>query len=195
MAIKTFTTGEVLTAADTNTYLANAGWNVITPSSVTGGTLSGAKVTIGSAQSTVTVNGVYSTTFNAYKILIVGSSASASANNVYYKQGGSTGATYYSNGYYMSAGSTVVNGMMTNAASTGIIIALTSNTFWSSTFEVHNPFATAATTLTGQAAGSAYASTTSGYDSNAASSTSFSLTLSAGTITGGTIMIYGFRVG
>lgn len=195
MAIKTFAVGEVLTAANTNTYLANAGWNVITPSSVTGGTLTGAKVTVGSTQSSVTVNGVYSSTYDAYKVVIIGSSASASANNVYYKQGGSAGATYYSNGYYMSAGSTVVNGMMTNAASTGIIVALTSAAFWSATFEVHNPFATAATTLTGQAAGSAYASTSSGYDSNAASSTAFSLTLSAGTITGGTIMVYGFRVG
>ena len=34
MAIKTFTTGEVLTASDTNTYLANAGLVYITSTAV-----------------------------------------------------------------------------------------------------------------------------------------------------------------
>jgi hypothetical protein len=38
MAIKTFTTGEVLTASDTNTYLANSGLTYITQGTVTGNT-------------------------------------------------------------------------------------------------------------------------------------------------------------
>ena len=53
MAVKTFTTGEVLTASDTNTYLANAGLVYITSTSVgTGGSL--------------TVSNCFSATYNNY---------------------------------------------------------------------------------------------------------------------------------
>lgn len=181
MAIKTFTAGSVLTAADTNTYLANAGLVYIT------------SVTVGSGVSSVTVSNCFSSTYDAYRVIVVGSSASADGNNVYYKQNGSTGSTYSANGFYMGLGSSTLSGFNNNASSAGVHIALTGTTFWSSSFDVHNPFATARTTLVGQGAGSAYFATTGGYDGNAASSTSFTLTLSAGTITGGTITVYGYR--
>jgi len=56
MAIKTFTAGEVLTAADTNTYLANSGLTYIT----------------GGALSTATTDfvGCFSSTYTNYRIVI-----------------------------------------------------------------------------------------------------------------------------
>jgi hypothetical protein len=54
MAIKTFTTGEVLTAADTNTYLANSGLVYITSSAITG--------------SSVSINSCFTSTYDNYKI-------------------------------------------------------------------------------------------------------------------------------
>ena len=59
MAVKTFTTGEVLTASDTNTYLANAGLVYITQTSATSG-------------SSLSVNNVFSSTYSNYRILIDG---------------------------------------------------------------------------------------------------------------------------
>jgi hypothetical protein len=194
MAVKTFT-NEQLTASDTNTYLANSGLVVVTPSSVTGATLSGAKITINTAQSTVTVSGVFSATYDSYRIVIAGSAASGDGNNVYYKQSGSTGSTYNANGFYMGIGSSTVSGFNNSSSSAGVHVALTGTTFWSSSFDVHNPFLTTRTTLVAQGAGSGYFTTSGGYDSNAASSTGFTLTLSAGTITGGTITVFGYRVG
>jgi hypothetical protein len=56
MAIKTFTTGEVLTASDTNTYLANAGLVYITSTAVSG--------------STVTVSNCFDSTYDWYKVVL-----------------------------------------------------------------------------------------------------------------------------
>ena len=58
MAIKTFTTGEVLTAADTNTYLANSGLVYVKSQ------------TIGSAVSSVNVTSAFSSTYDNYVITL-----------------------------------------------------------------------------------------------------------------------------
>jgi len=63
MAIKTFTTGEVLTAADTNTYLANSGLVYITS-----GTLSG-----------TAIDGIFTTTYDNYRIVFTNISTSTGA--------------------------------------------------------------------------------------------------------------------
>ena len=65
MAIKTFTTGEVLTAADTNTYLANSGLVFVKSQ------------TVGSGVSTVTVSSAFSSTYDNYLITWQGGTMSA----------------------------------------------------------------------------------------------------------------------
>jgi hypothetical protein len=62
MAIKTFTTGEVLTAADTNTYLANSGLVYITSVSLAGAT----------AASPVNITSCFSSTYTNYRIVVSG---------------------------------------------------------------------------------------------------------------------------
>jgi hypothetical protein len=59
MAIKTFTTGEVLTASDTNTYLANSGLVYVTSTSVGTGT-------------TLTISNVFTSTYDNYRIIFSG---------------------------------------------------------------------------------------------------------------------------
>jgi len=66
MAIKTFTTGEVLTAADTNTYLANSGLTYITSQSATSGTL-------------ISISNCFTSTYRNYRVFVnctVGTSGS-----------------------------------------------------------------------------------------------------------------------
>lgn len=63
MAIKTFTSGEVLTAADTNAYLANSGLTFVTQVTGTTGTTS--------------VNNCFSSTYDNYRILVSSSAFSA----------------------------------------------------------------------------------------------------------------------
>ena len=59
MAVKTFTTGEVLTASDTNTYLNNGGLVYITSASATSGT-------------TLSVNNCFTSTYDNYLIQVIG---------------------------------------------------------------------------------------------------------------------------
>jgi hypothetical protein len=61
MAIKTFTTGEVLTSSDTNTYLNNGGLVYINEVTYTGST---------SASVTAQILGCFSATYQNYKIVI-----------------------------------------------------------------------------------------------------------------------------
>ena len=58
MAVKTFTTGEVLTAADTNTYLANAGLVYIKTATVTN-----------AADSGTAFRSIFTSTYDAYRIV------------------------------------------------------------------------------------------------------------------------------
>ena len=60
MAIKTFTTGEVLTASDTNTYLNNGGLVWIAQGSFTGAT----------AAAPVAVQSVFNSTYSHYRLII-----------------------------------------------------------------------------------------------------------------------------
>ena len=85
MAIKTFTTAEVLTAADTNTYLANSGLVFVKSQ------------TVGSAVSSVTVSSAFSSTYDDYKIIWSGGQSSA-ATEVYLQLDAS--GTPSTTGYY-----------------------------------------------------------------------------------------------
>ena len=58
MAIKTFTSGEVLTASDTNTYLANAGLDYITRGTVT------------SAAAGLVISNCFTSTYDDYRVVI-----------------------------------------------------------------------------------------------------------------------------
>ncbi|CAB4167059.1 hypothetical protein UFOVP873_1 [uncultured Caudovirales phage] len=70
MAIKTFTTGEVLTSSDTNTYLANSGLVAVVPTSVSGSgvALANATVTI-TAASTASIIGCFTSTYTNYVVV------------------------------------------------------------------------------------------------------------------------------
>ena len=81
MAVKTFTTGEVLTASDTNTYLNNGGLVYIT------------SATVGTAVSSVTVSNVFSSTYENYRIIYTGGTLSA-ASQITFQLGSSTTGYY-----------------------------------------------------------------------------------------------------
>jgi hypothetical protein len=183
MAIKTFTTGEVLTASDTNTYLANSGLVFIK------------QQTIGAGVQTVVVASAFSATYENYKIVISKTAVSNNTNSMYITFNGSTGSTYSATGIYMTPTSGTVNGLAQNQAVTGVWLGISSFTF-STTFDVLSPFLASPTNVYGQSAGSGgtgYYNTFMGADSNAASSTGFSIVQQTTNLTAGTITIYGYR--
>jgi len=184
MAIKTFTTGDVLTAADTNTYLANSGLVYVS------------STTIGSAVASVTVSNCFSTTFDDYFVTIdgvLGTAGAAMSFRCVTSGGADNGSNWKGNSFYISTGAA---GGLTNAndtaAASGICGGIDSNAA-SLTFNVQGPFATRRTQLNYGNADNSYWRIGNYYLGDASSYVSMKLLPNAGTITGGTITVYGYR--
>jgi len=178
MAIKTFTTGEVLTAADTNTYLANSGLVYVT------------SATIGTAVSSVTVSNCFSATYDHYRIIISGGVASTQ-NNLGLQLSGITGSVYNQLGYYQLWGSSTRFDYA--GTSTNVIACDCSATAYIADVELKNPFASLrkfGNTMS-QSTNNQYSMPF--YINSTTSATGFTLTTGSGTLTGGTIIVYGYR--
>jgi len=178
MAIKTFTTGEVLTASDTNTYLANSGLVYVT------------SATIGTTVSSVTVSNCFSATYDHYRIIVSGGVASATSN-LGLQLSGITGSVYNQLGYYQLWGASA----RSDYAATGTtVIACEANaSAYIADVEIKNPFASVrkfGNTMS-QSTNNQYSMPF--YINSTASATGFSLTTGSGTLTGGTITVYGYR--
>jgi len=196
MAIKTFTTGEVLTASDTNTYLANSGLVAIAPTSVagTGVTVSNATVTF-SASSAVNVNGVYSATYRNYKVLINISSSSQVILSYRLRVSGSDNSTGNYSQQRLVADSTTVAGERTTGQTNGVIGQLVLSDFSFFDCNFFQPFDTTKTGLmvTGTSfVGGSYITNLAGQFGATTSFDGFSIFHVSGTITG-TLSVYGFR--
>jgi len=78
MAVKTFTTNEVLTSTDTNTYLTNGGLVSIVPTTVTNGSVTSGQATVrlSGTANTLTLNGIFSAAFEEYFVVARMTSAS-----------------------------------------------------------------------------------------------------------------------
>lgn len=107
MAIKTFTTGEVLTAADTNTYLANSGLVFVKSQ------------TVGASVASVTVTNAFSSTYDNYYVTYTGGTLSGAAAMSF--QLGPSSVSGYNTAYYSAIPaatlSSTLNYLLTNNGS------------------------------------------------------------------------------
>lgn len=198
MAIKTFTTGEVLTASDTNTYLANAGLVLITSGitvSSAGGTaatLNNGTVTIGSGNTSVTLSGAFSATYDNYRIMVTGVTCSANQPNFQLTLG--SAATGYSwGGFEIGYGVGTLAASATTVGTYFYIGNFGNATSMSSQVDLYRPFLSENTNCIVSAASTAWSVTNNGYLNNSTSYTAFTIKPSSGTITGGTVRVYGYR--
>jgi len=184
----------VTKARDLSVVIPN-GLVLIKPTGATNGTVSDSgTVTIGSAVSSVVVSNAFSATYDNYRIMISGGVGSTSAAVHLSLNGITTG--YYSTYIYMPFGGGGVAGPAVNNFSYWYYIGQCNTTAIYSDTDLYGPFL-ARTTIargslneldTGGAAGSSQFVNTS-----TTSATGFTITTSAGTLTGGTISIYGYR--
>lgn len=181
--------GEFAYLADTNTtqYYDGAAWQTV------GGGLTLIKAqTIGTTVSSVTVSDVFSATYNAYKIIIEGGAASTS-NVLLCQLGATTTGYYYATTECTYAGSAGNN----NGANVGNFRCGAGETgALSGEFDIFNPFAADETWAVGQycvprTTGSAV--THSAFLNNTTSYTAFTILTTTGTLTGGTIRVYGYQ--
>ena len=199
MAIKTFTTGEVLTAADTNTYLANSGLVAIKPTSVsgTGVTLSESTVTIADA-STASIIGCFSASFTNY-VVVYNFTASSSYVRLKLRTASADISTNYgATMAYIADNSTAwswLNPGTSSWADTRWLISLPERNF--GTVTVFNPFLATSTFIDGS--GTSISSTNSakfvygGRNTGTDVCTGLTLFPDSGTFTG-TVTVYGYRL-
>jgi hypothetical protein len=182
--------GQLTYLEDTNRYAMWSGSSWISPFGLT----PIISQTIGTGVSTVTVNNVFTTEFDAYKIILTDSVQSANSNNLFLKLNNSAGSTYYSlQTYYTYSTGTSVN-QNASGTSNGFFMALTHTTTMSMEAELFAPALAKATTYRASNSSVGFPTISIGIDSNAVAHSGFTLSLGAGTtITGGQIRVYGYK--
>ena len=188
MAIKTFTTGEVLTASDTNTYLANSGLTYITQGTV-------------AANTTLNFTSIFTSAYTNYRVVFTPSArqtASQNQINLRVRSGStdlSTGSKYqWGRMYYFNAGS----GSSGSVADNSINISDSNAGFVAFSFDIYAPLVAQETFVTGQTSAQQNAGgpflfgiNWSGYVDNTTAYDGFSL---IGTSNfSGTARVYGYR--
>lgn len=183
------TDGQVLTADAAST--AGVKWTTIA-SSTSALTLVKTQ-TIGSAVSSVTVTGAFSSTYDNYVIFIYGGTFSATANMTL--QLGSTTTGYYHFGFYGNPTSATINGDNMNNGSNFPYAASGSTTGAWGKMELFSPNLADETMMIGYSnrANTGTISFVIGSESSSTQHTAFTLTCSTGTATGGTIAVYGYQ--
>ena len=175
MTFPTFTNGQVLPASDLN---AIGLWLVKSQ-------------TVGTGVSSVTVTGAFSADYENYKIIYSGGVGST-GNNIRLNLGSAV-TNYYGNIIYTIYSSATVQAITTNNGSSCTYIGGGDGSFCTVDVDVLAPFI-ARPTLVHSMYQDQNAFGNSGYrlaDSN--SYTAFTITPNVGTITGGTVYVYGYR--
>ena len=182
MAVKTFTTGEVLTAADTNTYLNNGGLVFIK------------QQTVGTTVASVTVSSAFSSTYENYRIIYTGGVASAIGDLAFSLGGITTG--YYGGQFGATFAAGTFAGRGINNGASWAYAGYINTALNLLCCDIFSPNAATRKFIScyGQYnnAGSAY-SMFFGENTSTTQATAFTLTPSTGTLTGGIIRVYGFR--
>ena len=186
MAIKTFTTGEVLTASDTNTYLANSGLVYITEA----------------AFSTTALDGIFTSTYDNYKIVLNNASTSGVGGLIQFKYRDTANATVSLTNYnsatlrYDATGTSYNYGVLNaSQAETGINV-ITTNKYASFEIDIFGPRLTVDTMSTLKGVGAILGPSTvlssSAYNGTTAMA-GIVFNMTAGTITSGRVYVYGYR--
>ena len=181
MPQQTFTAGQILTATQLTNLQANSGLQFIKSQ------------TIGSAVSSVTVTGAFSSTYDNYRIIVSGGAASTSvALNLIL---GATTSNYGRSQFLSAYNSSTLTVDFDNFTSPFIAFGGGSVNGLSGTMDIYNPFTASATAFNGyfqQLIAGGTVRTTNGALLNTTSYTAFTLNISTGTMTGGTISVYGY---
>lgn len=177
MTFPVFASGDVLNASDMN---AVGLWLVKTQ-------------TIGSGVSSIAVTGAFSSDYENYKIIVYGGTGSGA--NLLRLQLGSTTTGYYSGGIDRAYTNTNVSGNNANNAASWPVGTYDTDLGYAS-IELFGPNLAKQTTfysfsaVTGTADSSYFFN---GYENSTTQHTAFTLIVASGTMTGGTIRVYGYR--
>lgn len=148
--------------------------------------------TIGSAVATATTGTVFSSSYDNYRVFIRGIKTSVGSDLLL--NFGATVTGYYGSAYYDAyGGASTGTNRRNNGANLYIGAVDATNSEQSTTMDIANPFLAAFTTINGGYYGNTYSGWYGGTQASATSFTTLTLRPAAGTMTGGTISVYGYR--
>jgi hypothetical protein len=174
MPVPDFSPGEVLTAAAMDSI---GLWLVKTQ-------------TIGSAVSTVTVTDAFSADYDNYLITVAGGSGTTSTRLGFQLGAANTG--YHYTFSYTSYTNTPLALGTTTATTFEYAGSATANSL-GMYLTLQNPFLTEETFVQGSTANATFAGTMTAVKRDTTSYTDFTIIVASGTMTGGTIRVYGYR--
>jgi len=175
-------------------YYDGASWETVGPSTAGGLTLI-STTTIGSAVSSVTVSSAFSSTYDNYKIIVSGGAGSTNGNLNFTL--GATSSNYYFGGAYSGLSwSNTINGDASGGATSFWGLGTFSANSLSTSIELFCPnlakVTSFATTLVRTTTGGFFG-IYGGFLNDTTQYTAFTITTSTGTLTGGTIKVYGYQ--
>jgi hypothetical protein len=148
--------------------------------------------TIGSAVSSVVVNSAFTAEFDNYKILLSGGVASANSLSLSFQLNGIT-SSYYGNILYSNYTGSGINTIGTNNGSSLAYCGVANTLTLGAQIDVNDPFQAKQKMISATFHDSNNAGRISGLCASNVSASGFTLTLGSGTMTGGTIRVYGYR--
>lgn len=166
----------------------------VIPTAATNGTIGATgSVTIGNAVSSVTIT-AFSSLYENYRIVMTNFSMSTGASiRAQLRTGGTTSTANYAwAGVYLAYTATTVNGEAASADSSWNV-GYSQGSANSLIFDVAMPFLAVNTRMTVTNGNEGYMGVKGGYHNVATSYSDIVLTTAAGTMTGGTIRVYGYR--
>jgi len=191
---KVLAEGQLCYLSDSNIvqYYSGAAWATVGPAAPGALTLIKTQ-TIGTAVSSVAVTSAFSSTYDNYKIMVNGGVGSATVE-IGLQLGATTTGYYYSLVYGGFTGGAAANAAATNASSF-LYAAHGNTTMTHGNIELISPNLAKPTNLNGfyvVQSTTGLSGTTNGYLNNSTQYTDFTLVSNGGTITGGTIYVYGY---
>jgi hypothetical protein len=171
------------------------GLNLVVPTGATGGTVgANGAVTIGSAVGSVTVQGAFSATYDNYLIKVSGGSSSTNTNMGFALTGATSG--YQAIYFHSTYSATALSDGQTNASLVQYAGSVSPNGLHLHA-NISQPFIANMTRFNFEGGGTigTYLGNTVGNLNNTNSYTGFTITPASGTITSGTIRVYGYNNG
>jgi hypothetical protein len=181
MPDQTFTSGQILTAAQMSALQANSGLVFIKSQALSG--------------TSNLITGAFSSSFDNYKIMLSGSSTMSATTNIALKMG-TTAANYYSTRFKNSPNSSAVTGNGLDNISDWSYAGQGSTTYANLNIELMAPFLTKYTRFSGtyllDLGSASEFGYTQGHLADTTSYTSFTLATGGATFSG-TVYVYGYR--
>jgi len=183
MALTTFVSGQVLAAQQLNDSFAAVGGLRLVKAQ-----------TIGSAVSSVTVTDAFSSTYENYKIVVSGGTSSSPTSYLLI-QFGAVATGYYVGGIQVNTGGSVAGASQNNATSGRV--GMTTADALAVSIDVIGPNLAKKTVWGSMGTSDANAASAIGYwyagsENGTTQHTAFTLLPGGGTLTGGTIRVYGY---